>query len=261
MLKTYARTSHRFERFNEAFDTEGTKKKIRNFIRKVVREHPEMLERWNAVMEADIDSHDDYGELQMIHTMFKDYGSADKEIKFEKDTNSFEFIIPLSIHDCYPDYQDINDLEKELQEAAKEYFGVQEVECRTVSFFSSLSTLSIKIWYGNASRTPAKILKSVGQRALKRLGTVVAETDTYKVLYNGKQLPYKMYVLRIEPKFKSGSPILTLAGFVVISEESSSGKDYSLFYVQDGGEYRVRYEKNDTADSLYKDLMDQLSGE
>ena len=35
-VKTYARTSHRFERFNEAFDTEGTKKKIHNFIRKVV---------------------------------------------------------------------------------------------------------------------------------------------------------------------------------------------------------------------------------
>lgn len=37
-----------------SFDIEGTKRKIRNFLRQEISKRPEMVERWNAIMNDDV---------------------------------------------------------------------------------------------------------------------------------------------------------------------------------------------------------------
>lgn len=252
------------QRYTEAFDVEGTKKKIRNFVRKVVREHPEMLERWNSIMDKDVDSHGDYEELELIHDMFKPYGGK-QEIQFEKELNQFTFIIPLFSEECYSDYDERHEVREEIGEEAKAFFGA-EVEAFSKQVWRDKYCFAFKVTYGNAYMTPKRVIQTAMKERFKVFGTPITSFDTYITQQNPKnyreyiKIPMKKYIYEQLPRYDSGYPIHTLLGYAIEDRGEKKGRDYRFIvhYFQGGLHLEIVFEKNDTSTTFYNKIIDQL---
>lgn len=242
------------QRYTEAFDVEGTKKKIRNFVRKVVREHPEMLSHWNELMDSDIDTHDDYGEVQLIQDMFKPYGGRN-EMSFEKETNSFSFIIPLFTKQLYPDYDDRMEVKEEIGKAAKEFFGTEDIEAYSEEVWNGKYCFAIKVSFGNSYMTPKRIFQAVIKKRIADLGTLAVSYDSYINSYSGdtygQKIPMKMAAYVNE---KGHQPIHTLIGYSIFQ----GSKTLVLDYIEDGEDYTFEFKKGDTSEKLYNELIEAI---
>lgn len=166
-------------RENSSFDVEGTKKKIRNFLRQEISKRPELVKRWNEVMEGDVDSYDDYGELTYIESIFKNYKDNHK-IEYEPDTNTFNFFIPLNCKriDEYRDWSTRDAIAEEMQEEGKKYFGTEAFKCSYGGVDGWIDSFKFELRFGNSYLTPKRKLNQVIKLFVSDLGNLVYQYDT-----------------------------------------------------------------------------------
>lgn len=177
------------------FDVEGMKKKIRNFLRTQISKRPELVERWNEIMNSNVEDHDDYGDLAHIEKIFKNYRDFNNNamgIQYEPDTNSFTFYIPLKLDRIYEDWGVRDEIKKEIDEDGKKYFETENFNCYWSRMNSSDSTFFCKVNFGNSYLTPKRKINQALQQILKSFGTEVTSYESFIEGFNPKTKNYDL---------------------------------------------------------------------
>ncbi len=180
---------------SNSFDIEGTRKKIRNFLRQEISKRPEMVEKWNAVMSGDVDKYDDYGDLALIEKVFKNYKGKFSGIEYEPDTNTFEFYLPLNMKGTY-DWDEGRDISDEMEEEAKKYFGIQNISCNYDNLSNGKRLFHFTLRFGNSYLTPKRKIQQALNILLKDYGTLITSYDGTKEGWSSKdqKIPVKVYI-------------------------------------------------------------------
>lgn len=241
-----------------SFDIESTKKKIRNFLRQEISKRPEMVERWNAIMNDDVDKYDDYKDLAFIEKIFKNYKGKFSGIQYEPDINSFKFFLPLEIN---YDWEEAKYMAKEMEEDAKKYFGIQNVECHYLNDDSSHSRrfFYFTLRFGNSYLTPKRKANGIIKELLKDYGNLIGSVDSSIKEWNDKtrsydkEVPIKVYIYE---KRGYREPIISNIWWTITSEKAQSGISLKL-YVHINDNYAEVYIENDTTISeALKEIRD-----
>lgn len=186
---------------NEAFDKNVEQKRVQNFIKKVVREIPEFKEQWEAIMNADEESHDDYGGLELIQRLFKDYNTdsrGEPAIKFNSERRLWKFYIPIDLGRGGLDlsYEDRQDYAKIVKHMAEEYWP-EAFEITTgcnSQYFTNTQLITVEVHIGNENSTTRKLMQTAVRKFLKnyRISQTVDITDHCD---GESELPNKLYIL------------------------------------------------------------------
>jgi len=250
------------------FDVEGMKKKIRNFLRMQISKRPELVERWNEIMNSNVEDHDDYGDLAHIEKIFRDYRDFHNKamgIEYEPDINQFIFYIPLRLNNIYEDWGVRDEIAKEITEDGKKYFGTDSFECYWSRINASDNSFFCKVRFGNTYLTPKRKVNQILQTLLKEYGQEVTSYESYKEVWNDETKKYDKHIPVIchvfdKPSYAGPSPKV-----VWWDIEQSKGYDgklqnkYTGYFHCNDSRYYLEVDENTIVNKVIKEIHERMA--
>lgn len=255
---------------NEAYDQAANKKKVLSFIKKVVREIPDFKAEWENLMSSDPDelSHDRENDLEIIHDVFKEYGThKEKAITFDAEKNCWRFIIPINMNHIdygYDQKEEAASMVKEM--AQQEWPEARSIEVTTGKFqFSDISVVKLTIYEGNKSST----FKKLAQNAIKKFLSKYTIIQSFEITDrkidnsgNATDVPSTLYIYETTSKWDEMRTFGTLS--IRVEEENNydgpegskkvhvkvqlNGRIFSTTYSKDSSDFN--------SDAIVKDIED-----